>query len=478
MWDFSLKQFFIQGVDYQPGGSSGFNEDNDPLSDINKCVRDAYLFQKLGINTIRVYSISTKLNHDKCMSLFASLGIYVVLDVNTPLRGQHLNRYEPWTTYTSEYLDHIFKVSSEFSGYNNTLAYFIGNEIVNDPISAKASPIYIKALTRDVKEFLSKNNLRQVPVGYSAADDLSYRISLAKYLACYTSSPFESVDFYGVNSYQWCGKQTFESSGYNILVNDYKDYSKPIFFSEYGCNVIQPRIFGEVKEIYSTRMASVFSGGLVYEFAQESNNYGLVDYDSKGDVHMLKDFFFLKDQITNLTMPALGGVSTSKVLPSLSSSSQTGTAVPKPNKGKTVPEEPLFGSKEYYEAVLGTSAFNPRNKNQVSNDEYCEEKYINLEISDNLPVGIADHLIQSGISSYKLGKFVSLNETELQSTYKIYGVDGSLLKDKIAITISLKRKEDTISFKERIWGNSGSDRMSYQSFILMIIGYFSSIFIF
>ncbi|GME76049.1 unnamed protein product [[Candida] boidinii] len=227
-------------------------------------------------------------------------------------------------------------------------------------------------------------------------------------------------------------------------------------------------------------MASVFSGGLVYEFAQESNNYGLVDYDSKGDVHMLKDFFFLKDQITNLTMPALGGVSTSKVSPSLSSSSssQTGTAVPKPNKGKTVPEEPLFGSKEYYEAVLGTSAFNPRNKNQVSNDEYCEEKYINLEISDKLPVGIADHLIQSGISSYKLGKFVSLNETELQSTYKIYGVDGSLLKDKIAITISPKRKEDTISFKERIWGNSGSDRMSYQSFILMIIGYFSSIFIF
>lgn len=413
------------------------------------------------------------MNHDKCMSLFASLGIYVVLDVNTPLRGQHLNRYEPWTTYTSEYLDHIFKVSSEFSGYNNTLAYFIGNEIVNDPISAKVSPIYIKALTRDVKEFLSKNNLRQVPVGYSAADDLSYRISLAKYLACYTSSSFESVDFYGVNSYQWCGKQTFESSGYNILVNDYKDFSKPIFFSEYGCNVIQPRVFEEIKEIYSTKMASVFSGGLVYEFAQESNNYGLVDYDSKGDVHMLKDFFLLKDQITNLTMPASGDGRMSRSLPS--STLQTGTAVPKHHKGKTEPVEPVFGSKQYYEAVIGTSVFKSRNTNKVSNDDYCEEKYMNLETSDKLPVGIADHLIQSGISSYRIGKFVSLNETELQSTYKIYGVDGSLLKDKVAITIIPRRKEDTISFKERIWGNGGSDRMSYQSFFFrdFWLSYFS-----
>lgn len=72
-----------------------------------------------------------------------------------------------------------------------------------------------------------------IPVGYSAADDLKYRMSFSDYLECFETNPAEVVDFYGVNSYQWCGEQTFYTSGYNILVDDYSDYNSPVFFSEY-----------------------------------------------------------------------------------------------------------------------------------------------------------------------------------------------------------------------------------------------------
>ena len=173
------------------------------------------------------------MNHDACMSMLAAAGIYLVLDVNSPLPGHHLNRYEPWSSYNLVYLENVFKVVEQFSYYNNTLGFFAGNEIVNDEVSAERSPVYVKALIRDMKNYIDINSPRIIPVGYSAADDLKYRISFSQYLECLEESPADSVDFYGVNSYQWCGDQTFYSSGYSTLVSDYASYTLPVFFSEY-----------------------------------------------------------------------------------------------------------------------------------------------------------------------------------------------------------------------------------------------------
>lgn len=84
-----------------------------------------------------MYSINTDLNHDICMSMLATAGIYLVLDVNSPKPSRHLDRAQPWNTYNKDYLENIFKVAEQFSYYNNTLGFFAGNEIVNDKISAK-----------------------------------------------------------------------------------------------------------------------------------------------------------------------------------------------------------------------------------------------------------------------------------------------------------------------------------------------------
>lgn len=94
------------------------------------------------------------------------------------------------------------------------------------------SPTYVKAVVKDLKTYIQQNSPRPIPVGYSAADDIQYRIPLAQYLECVNDSPLDSIDFYGVNSYQWCGEQTFESSGYTTLVDDYRSFTKPLFLSE------------------------------------------------------------------------------------------------------------------------------------------------------------------------------------------------------------------------------------------------------
>lgn len=164
--------------------------------------------------------------------MLAAAGIYLVLDVNSPVPGHHLNRYEPAATYNSDYLRNVLQVVDQFSGYNNTLGFFAGNEVVNDDISAKKSTIFVKALVRDIKQYIKFNSPRPIPVGYSAADDLHYRVSLSRYLECVGEDESETVDFYGVNSYQWCGQQTFYTSGYNTLVEAYSDYSRPVFLSE------------------------------------------------------------------------------------------------------------------------------------------------------------------------------------------------------------------------------------------------------
>ena len=327
------------------------------------------------------------------MTLLAAAGIYLVLDVNSPLVGQHLNRYEPWTTYNDKYISHVYKVVNEFSGYNNTLAFFAGNEIVNDKTSASNSPVYIKAVIRDMKHFIKENGIRKIPVGYSAADDLSYRISLAEYLECYESDPLETIDFYGVNTYQWCGEQTFYTSGYNHLVRDYGAYSKPIFFSEYGCNEVLPRLFKEVGSIYSNQMTNVFSGGLVYEFAQEPNNYGLVDYDEAGNVKLLPDFFTFKEQISKVK-----DVKLSKKL-----------------------------HLQNQQATNGKGSRKTGQKNKV-----CELQYSNLDISKGIPRSMGLSLVKS-FNEQNKGKFVVLTQSDLVANYKVFSPDGSLLYESLSV---------------------------------------------
>ncbi|CAH2351852.1 1,3-beta-glucanosyltransferase Pga4p [[Candida] railenensis] len=293
-------RFYIRGVAYQPGGSSVLF---DPLADSDTCSRDIEKFKDLGINTIRVYSIDNTADHDDCMKQLADAGIYVLLDVNIP--NASISRDSAECSYNTMYLNEVLATVKNMAQYNNTLGFFAGNEVINDGPSIAAAP-YVKAVVRDMKNFIKNTGLRSIPVGYSAADT-TQGLDTAEYLNCGSDS-MARVDMFGFNDYSWCGSSaTFTTSGYSTKVEEYGNYSVPLFFSEYGCNTVSPRPFTEVGTIYSDKMSPVFSGGLVYEYSQEVSNYGLVEIESNSSVSTLEDFDNLKSQFAKTSNPSGDG---------------------------------------------------------------------------------------------------------------------------------------------------------------------------
>ncbi|TVY49662.1 1,3-beta-glucanosyltransferase [Lachnellula occidentalis] len=303
-------RFQIVGVAYQPGGQSGYDPSSgiDPLSNGTVCLRDAALMQQLGVNAIRVYNVSPDLNHDLCASIFNAVGIYMLIDVNSPLGGESIDRSDPSGSYTSSYLNRTFAVVEAFKSYPNTLLFFSGNEVVNDLPTSGPNPPYMRAVTRDLKNYIAKQSTRSIPVGYSAADVREILLDTWNYLQCTTGSDASDpsrVDLFALNSYSWCGDSSFQTSGYDVLVSDFSKTTVPVFFSEYGCNKPSPRVFTEVPVLYGPQVAPVLSGGLVYEFSQEDSNFGLVTINSDGSAKLLVDYDTLQKQYNGLNVTTL-----------------------------------------------------------------------------------------------------------------------------------------------------------------------------
>lgn len=384
----SKNRFQVVGVDYQPGGASGYDSASgrDPLSDADICLRDATVLQALGINTIRVYNVNPSVNHDSCASIFNAAGIYMIVDVNSPLVGENIDRSAPANSYNSDYLKRIFAVVENFKNYPNVAGFFAGNEVINEEAKLDAVPGYMRAVIRDLKAYISKHAPRTIPVGYSAADVRPVLASTWQYLQCsINGDTSSSMDFFGLNSYSWCGDSDFQKSGYDKLVDQFSNSSVPVFFSEYGCNKVTPRTFTNVPILYGPQMTSL-SGGLVYEYTQEDNNYGLVKEGENGAITLSVDFDNLQKQYNGLDTKLI-------------TSSNTANANNKP---------PACDA-----GLVDATGFQST-----------------FKIPDQ-PSGAAD-LISSGISSPKQGKLVDVTNTTPKQT--INGSNGqpvSNLKLKI-----------------------------------------------
>lgn len=287
------KRFYIRGVDYQPGGAS---DAKDPIADTAGCKRDIAKFKDLGLNTIRVYTVDNTANHDECMNALADAGIYLALDVNTPKYS--LNRAEPEVSYNKVYLQSIFATIDAFQKYSNTLLFFSGNEVINDDATTSCAP-FVKAVTRDMKSYINARGYRGIPVGYSAADVDSNRFEMAQYMNCGPDSI--RSDFFAFNDYSWCDPSSFKTSGWDKKVEQYKNYSLPLFLSEYGCNT-NTRKFEEVKSLYGTDMTGVYSGGLVYEYSEEGSKYGIVTIKGN-NVEEGADYSALKSALSGTQAP-------------------------------------------------------------------------------------------------------------------------------------------------------------------------------
>ena len=168
------------------------------------------------------------------------------------------------------------KVMDTFQSYDNTLGFFVGNEVIAFANQSLAAP-YVKAAARDLKAYRNSKGYRDIPVGYSAADISELRPMLQDYLACGTNAS-ESIDMFGLNAYEWCGDNNLQTSGYATLNTYAENYNIPIFFSETGCNTVQPRTFEDQGAIFGSDMNTLWSGAIIYEWIEEANNYGLVSF--------------------------------------------------------------------------------------------------------------------------------------------------------------------------------------------------------
>ncbi|QSZ31971.1 hypothetical protein DSL72_001540 [Monilinia vaccinii-corymbosi] len=288
-------EFFIRGVAYQrdvtadPSATSSFS---DPLADEAACKRDIPLLKELGTNTIRVYAINGSLDHSVCMGLLQDAGIYVLQDLSNP--SSSINRDDPqWNT---DLFATYASVIDAMAGYSNVLGFFAGNEVSNDVNNTDASA-FVKAAVRDMKAYIKTKKYRTIGVGYATNDDANIRSDLKDYFNCGKAD--ESIDFWGYNIYSWCGDSSFHESGYDQRTLEFANYSVPAFFAEYGCNTVPPRKFTEVGAIYGPNMTDVWSGGVVYMYFQEANDYGLVTV-SGNTVEKLPDFTALKTQLAKV----------------------------------------------------------------------------------------------------------------------------------------------------------------------------------
>jgi len=239
----------------------------DPLADKSACLRDIPYLAKLNTNTIRVYAVDPAKDHDDCMNALAAAGIYVVADLSQP--RESINREDAqWTTTLLKRYTDVVDVMAK---YDNTLGFFAGNEVSNAPNNTGASA-FVKAAVRDTKAYIKAQNLRTIGVGYATNDDADIRVDMEQYFDC--GDRESAIDFWGYNIYSWCGKSSFEISGYDVRTKEFENYDVPVFFAEYGCNTPRPRLFTEVGSLYGSDMTGVWSGGIVYMYFEEENEYG------------------------------------------------------------------------------------------------------------------------------------------------------------------------------------------------------------
>lgn len=264
--------------------------------------------------------------------------------------------------------------------------FFSGNEVINDIKTSDTAP-YIRAVTRDIKQYVKKHSTRYIPVGYSAADVREVLVDTWAYMQCSLTgdNTDDSIaDLFALNSYSWCGgKATFDTSGYDDLVGFFNKTSVPVFMSEYGCNEVKPRVFTEVQALYGKEMTPYFSGGVVYEYTQEENDYGLVKLEEDGSVKLLIDYDNFQMQLNKLDFSQLQSTAS------------------------LVPEVP----------------FPKCDKKLISNSKFPSNFTIPKPPADGLA-----KLIETGIKNPYNGKIIDIADADLVVKQKVEQTDGSILE--------------------------------------------------
>jgi hypothetical protein len=262
-------EFFIRGVTYQPSNTSA-NEQADPLGSLatSDCMRDIPYLTELTTNVIRVSYIDPTQDHGSCMAQLQQAGIYVLVDLPTNLT---INSTNP--TWNLDIYNSWSQRIDAFAKFNNVLGFFAGKDIVTNSSNSPAAA-FVKAAVRDLKAYMISSDYRNIPVGYEINFADNYE-SVPSYMTC-GGNASAAIDFLGISDFNLCSNNT--SSSFDLVMELYGSYPVPVFFADYGCRDAagDPRQFEEVQYIYGNPMANVTSGGIVYEYFPDDENYGIM----------------------------------------------------------------------------------------------------------------------------------------------------------------------------------------------------------
>ncbi|CAG8082397.1 unnamed protein product [Penicillium salamii] len=201
-------------------------------------------------------------------------------------------------------------VVDAMAGYDNLLGLLIGDDVIDYSTSGKDDEDTLapslKAAVRDMKAYSAARDYRTIPFGYFGNDDATIREALANYLVCGGNSS-ETIDFYGLNLFSWCGDSSYAKSGYDGTNSRFGALGVPVFLSEDGCNVIRPRKFTDQAVVFGSEMSGNWSGAVIYEWRETEYEYGLANYTSTAPASgastptLLPDYTNLKSQWASVT---------------------------------------------------------------------------------------------------------------------------------------------------------------------------------
>lgn len=318
-YDSGTGEYFpIKGLAYYPRPNNGTDDMviyssvdffTDEYQDLWE--QDIAYFQRLGINTLRIYAVDPSQNHDRFMCRLQEAGIYVMVGLLAECEGCNIGPDEAPGCYPPSLKERGQFIINVFSRYSNTLVFSAGNEVTlyatNRDIELNA-PCQKKFL-RDMRAYVNQcsevlNTIlpRRVPIGMVNWD--AFRETQSNYFLCRTDpdDELENAEWYGMNIYQHCDTTAVtveDLDGWELLRDDFAAYNHPvpIIVAEYGCKEPFQEIDGfeaqrnwlQVDALYTEDYVDVFAGGIVFEYSAEKY---VVDQEPRG--HPWPYFQFMK----------------------------------------------------------------------------------------------------------------------------------------------------------------------------------------
>ena len=298
----------IKGIAYYPRPNDGELSVSNSVDFFTEEFRDLWEvdiqnFERLGVNTVRIYGVNPSVSHDGFMCALEAAGIYAIIGLLADCEDCGIGGVPAPECYPASLKTRGQFVMNTFSKYVNTLAFSAGNEAALYARDAGGGVDWNapcqKQFLRDMRSYLQTcsavpNSIlpRQVPVGLVTADfDRSIK---ALYFGCRTdpNDELENAEWYGLNTYQHCdpnAESIEDLAGYGRLLEDFSSYKLtiPTMLSEFGCRerfdaigeFEAQRTWLQIDALYSEEYQDVFCGGVVFEYSAEKR---IVDLSDQG----------------------------------------------------------------------------------------------------------------------------------------------------------------------------------------------------